>query len=385
MPKKKLTENFIKNLAPPAKQVEYYDTLVQGLILRHTKAGTKSFCYRYYDEQRHQRQTIGKYPAYSLAEARHKVHTYKNPELYKEQENSDSIYTFKKVAELFKQHHLPALRMSTRNEYTRIIDRELLPALAEFEISSISVDHIEKLLDHKANREAAPTMANRMRAVLSSIFSFGIDQRITALNPVHSTDMYEARNRQSKRHYNELEIRELWRCFGKQTQPMGELLKILLVQGQQKNETLQMRWQDIENDIWTIPAEMSRSGDPNKVPLGNISQQVIQSLKPYSGNSQYVFLSPRKQNAPLTTTKNAAQRIRKVSSVKDFKVRYLRQTVCVYMAKLGVEREVLLKLFNYKEGKSSLSSLYDKQSHDESKKKAISRWENCLLDILGGG
>ncbi|WP_138431307.1 tyrosine-type recombinase/integrase [Fodinibius saliphilus] len=382
MPKRKLTEEFINDLESPSEQVEFYDTLVKGLILRLSKSGTKSFSYRSFDGEKHQRHTIGKYPACTLAEARHQVNRHKVTELDAEQEMSQDVPDFEEIAEQFIQNHLPTLSNSTSREYKRIINRELMPVFAKFNVRNMTKEQIDKLLDHKANREGSLTMANRMRAVLSSIFSFGIDEEVIFYNPVNATKTYDVVHKRPNRHYNELEIRELWKSFGKQKQPMGELLKVLLVQGQQKNETIQMRWQDIQNNMWVIPGEISRTGEPHEVPLGNITQQIIQSLKPYSGNSTYIFASTRKKNAPLTTTKNAAQRIRKTTTVEDFKVRHLRQTVSVYMARLGVDEKVLLKLFNYTEGHNVLSSLYGKNDYAEGKKKAITKWESCLLDIL---
>src|SRR6056297_3569254 len=47
MPGKKLTHRLVTGLQPPEKPIEYYDENESGLILRLSKAGSKTFAYRY--------------------------------------------------------------------------------------------------------------------------------------------------------------------------------------------------------------------------------------------------------------------------------------------------------------------------------------------------
>src|SRR5699024_10313613 len=73
MPKMKLTDPFIRNHPAPEKRTEIYDKHTQGLAVRITKTGSKSFVYRYRFNDKVRRFTIGQYPKMSLAEAREEV------------------------------------------------------------------------------------------------------------------------------------------------------------------------------------------------------------------------------------------------------------------------------------------------------------------------
>ncbi|HBQ58467.1 MAG TPA: integrase, partial [Balneolaceae bacterium] len=77
MPAKKLTHRFVKGLQPPKKPIEYYDENESGLILRLSKAGTKTFAYRYRFSGENRRFTIGKFPEVSLSDARAKIRELK--------------------------------------------------------------------------------------------------------------------------------------------------------------------------------------------------------------------------------------------------------------------------------------------------------------------
>ena len=59
MPKEKLDHQKISGLGTPQKATSYYDTVETGLMLRHSAAGSKTFCYRYRFNKKKRRYTIG--------------------------------------------------------------------------------------------------------------------------------------------------------------------------------------------------------------------------------------------------------------------------------------------------------------------------------------
>jgi integrase len=292
---------------------------------------------------------------------------------------------FRELAYDFKKKHLRTLRDKTKKQYKRIIDVELVPELGSFSADQIGKTHILRVLDDKAYNDNAPTMANNIRRVLSSIYSFGVKNDYVDSNPVSKTSPYKTTSKQPNTFYDEKDIKELWEFFGEQDQPMGELLKILLLTGQRKTETANMKWTDIKRGVWTIPGELAKNGEPHDVPIGKLAQDIIEDLKPYSGDSDYVFLSPRKDNAPLTSTKNAAQRARKETEVTDFKVHNLRRTVATHMAKMGIDRTILGKVLNHKQvgGDDLVTAIYDRHSYQEEKRKALQKWEIEIFKMLG--
>ncbi|MDX1637930.1 MAG: integrase arm-type DNA-binding domain-containing protein, partial [Balneolaceae bacterium] len=184
MPKRHLTDQFIRNLTPPDKRTEYYDqhliednTLkgkgVKGLFIRLTEAGSIYFYYRYYFNGNYKSYKVGSYPDLGLSEARdkarelaQKVNEGVDPQAEKNRrKNQPDPETFKAVATEFKEKYLPTLRETTREEYKRIIDVELVPKLGKYPIKEISKNQIISLLDAKAyGKKPAPVMANRIRA-----------------------------------------------------------------------------------------------------------------------------------------------------------------------------------------------------------------------------
>jgi integrase len=392
MPKKKLTHRFIKGLQPPKKPVTYYDKVETGLLLRLSKIGTKSFGYRYKLRGKNRRFTIGKFPAVSLSDARKQVLQLKvkvnngidpQAEKNKKKKTVKKEHTFKDVANEFIAKHLPNLRKRTADEYQRMIEVYLTP-LNNIPIKEITKNDILCILDEKAIIEKSPTQANRIRGALSVVFNFAIDRGLLDSNLINGIPTYKKGRTKRSRYYSPEEIQELWEWFDSFIVPTGQVFKMLLICGQRKTETMKMKWDNIRINIWTIPAELAKNGEPHYVPLSEMALQIIQQMHPITGDSDYVFCSPRKENTPIGSIKISKEKIQNESSVSDFRPHDLRRTVATYMAKLAVDRTVLGKILNHKDlaRDSQITAIYDRHSYMKEKREAMNRWSNKLQQIL---
>ena len=61
-------------------------------------------------------------------------------------------------------------------------------------------------------------------------------------------------------------------------------------------------WDEIDWDekMWTIPAEKMKGRIEHKVPLSIQAIEVLQEIRPYTGNVKYIFPSPRTTHRPLS-------------------------------------------------------------------------------------
>src|SRR5699024_6282871 len=199
MAKRTLTDTYIRNLDPPEKRTEIYDDVVESLAVRITPTGYKSFVYRYRFNDKVRRFTIGKFPDVSLSKARDRGRDlayeirkgYDPLEEKRKAKQESKMPVFKELAKEFKHKYLPTLRESTQKEYRRIVDNELVPAFGKYPIDEISRHEIISFLDGKAYNDDSPTMANRIRARMSKMYSFAIDRGLMETNPVSNTSTYK--------------------------------------------------------------------------------------------------------------------------------------------------------------------------------------------------
>jgi len=390
MPTKKLNHNYIKNINPEDKRIEIYDELIDNLAIRVTPTGYKSFVLRYGSKGK--RYTIGKFPNIGLAEARDiardllaDIAKGKDPQEEKNaKRKKQEFQTFGELVEEFQELHLPTLRESTRKEYKRIIDNELLPVFKTIPVKEIEKGQIREFLDKKAREDESPTMANRIRARLSKIYNFGIGRGWVESNPVKGIPTYKNGNTKRDRFYNKEEIKELWKFFEMQKEPTQSVLKMLLITGQRKTETMQMKWSDLNEGIWTIPSELAKNKKPHEVPLSDMALKIIEKMRKMNGESDYVFKSPQKENEPISWLTRARVFIQDNSEVPDFRPHDLRRTVATFMAKLKVDRTVLGKILNHKglAGDTQVTAIYDRHSYTDEKREALNLWSDYLREIL---
>lgn len=394
MAKLKLTDSFIRNHKTPEKRTEVYDKLTNGLALRVTETGHKSFVYRYRFGDKVKRYTIGTYPAVSLSRARDDVRELNymvsnGTDPLKEKQEKKKVtapVTFKTLAEEFKELYLPNLRDKTKEEHTRIIDNELIPAFGKYPAKELTRKQIISVLDRKAIKQGKKTMANRIRARLHSIYEFGVGRDMVAINPVSSVPKYPEGETKRDRYYSENEIREIWKAFNEQDEPTRTVFKILLICGQRSKETRHMKWDDIHRQeaVWTIPTSLSKSKRAHDVPLSDFAMELIESLRPVTGKHDYVFNSPVLENQPIEWVRRSVKKVRTLSDVSDFRLHDLRRTAATYMAKLSVERTVLGKILNHKglAGDGQVTAIYDRHSYMDEKRQALQRWSDYLKQIL---
>lgn len=414
MPKRHLTASFIRNLEPQGKRVEYYDqhliennklkgTGVKGLFIRLTKAGSVYFYYRYYFNEKSKSYKVGSYPDISLSDARDKarelagkVNNGIDPQAEKNKRKYQPETTlFEKLVTDYKDQHLSTLRESTRVEYNRIIDKELMPKLEGQEVNEITTNKLNRILSRK-KKDGYPTMANRIRAVLSSMFDYGkTDPEIDLKkNPVDGTRRYKTGENKRDRYYENEEIKTLWKWFEKFDQPIQSIFKMLLICGQRKTETMRMRWDDIEKVkkddfkgmVWTIPAKDAKNKKAHDVPLSDMALDILETMRPITGDSDYVFESPRIDNEPVKWIKASSKKIQddKKTGISDFRPHDLRRTVATYMADNGISPMIIGKVLNHKglAKENTITARYNRASYLEQKQEALNRWSWKLQQIL---
>ncbi|MCW9708084.1 tyrosine-type recombinase/integrase [Fodinibius salsisoli] len=389
MEKLKLTDPFIRHYPAPNKRTEIYDEHTSGLAVRITAKGTKSFVYRYRFNDKVRRFTIGRFPKTSLAEAREragelerKVSEGIDPmEAKKARKSKPQPKKFEYLANQFKKKHLPTLKESTQKTYTERIDGEMIPAFKGMAVKNISRGVIIELLEDILDR-GSPYQSNRVRAILSSMFSFGVQREIAEYNPVKTIKPL-GKEEKRDRVLEEDEIKKLWEGFGTIKQPTGSLFRMLLLLGQRLGETRRMKWEHIEDGIWTIPKELTKAKRTHYLPLPPLALEIIESL---SNDSPYVFQSPMKDNEPLSSVHSSFNRLQKDLSIDNIRIHDFRRTAATYMAELGTDRTILGKVLNHKglAGDSQVTARYDRHGYVDEKRTALNRWSHKLQQIIEG-
>ena len=146
-----------------------------------------------------------------------------------------------------------------------------------------------------------------------------------------------------------------------------------------------MRWEELDENTWHLPAARSKNAKSHSVPLTDDMHRII---GPKSGATGFVFSLTGKHpinNIGRVTSRLKTIMVKEASSqyIADWKPHDLRRTVASEMARLGIYQEVLEKLQNRSGGKlGGLAGVYNRYDYETEKRDALTRWHNSLRDIL---
>jgi integrase len=374
------TDKMIRGLKHPTKgQVDVWEGgKIKGFGIRVGKE-TKTFFVGVRVNGKYRRISIGQYDerglaGVSLKEARDKAyqivgdaHAGIAPEVRKRREERG---TFGAVTEAFMTDYAHSHR--TRDEMQRIINHDL----AEWhdrQITEITRSEVKELLRVKAR--TAPIMANRIKSLISKIFSWAVKEEIIEASPAMLLDP-PGQEVERERKLSADEIKKVWVGFDKLGYPFGSVFKFLLVTGQRLGEVAGMRWDEIADDGWHLPGERAKSGKGHLVPLSSLARELL-AESPQIG--EYVFRA--RKDRPVNSW-HAKGRVDELSGVADWRLHDLQRTFATQLRSIGIDRLTVSKLLNHAE--AGVTKIYDRYAADPEKTAAMERWGNRLREIIKG-
>ena len=121
-----------------------------------------------------------------------------------------------------------------------------------------------------------------------------------------------------------------------------------------------MRWPQIKDDEWIIPAEEVQKGKPHVVPLSDPALAVIRRIKKVKSAKQFVFTTTG--DTHVTGYNNAAEAIRDAMleiareetggevEIERWTFHDLRRTAATVMQHVGVDKGIVEKALNHTSG-----------------------------------
>ena len=388
----KFTDRQIKSLKPKKTRYEVWENNGKGFGVRVAPTGRKSFIFLYRFQGTSRRMTFGNYPETSLADA-HAAHA-KSRQLLEQgndpatveqdaKEESRRSPSIKRLAaEYIGKYAKPRKRSWKEDE--RILNKDVVPRWGKRKAQDITRRDIILLLDEIVDRGAL-IQANRTLATIRKMYSFAMGRGILESSPCVAIPAPSKENRRD-RVLNETEIKTFWNKLStaKMEKYTALALKLQLITAQRKGEVAGAEWVnfDLKDGWWTIPAEKSKNGLPHRVPLSSFAIETLNELKIISGDSKWLFPSPRNGQHIAETSVDHAVR----ANVEHFKIDHftphdLRRTAASMMTASGIQRMTVSKILNHVE--SSVTAVYDRHSYDNEKRGALSSWGLLLETILG--
>ena len=380
-----LTKRNIDKMKPePGKaQLDVYDSAEPGLVLRiGKKRKTWRFRYRIAGRKGAQVFTLGSYEdldvkAARLAAARKRG---EGGDPADERRRLRVAETVKDLADLYLARHAAEHKKeSSAHEDAKMLSCDVLPAWGERKASEIKRSDVIALLDEIVER-GAKVKANRVRALLSKLFNFAVERALLESSPVQGIPR-RAQERPRERCLSDSEIRVLWQALNDfPSEKIADAYRLMLLTALREGEVLRMAWSEIdfESGWWTLPAGRSKTNQMHRIPLTGTALEILNRRKAAADESQYVFPGSRVKK-PLRYIGKRHAEIQTACKFR-FQPRDLRRTGGTWIASTGVGRFIVARLLGHAD--RAITSVYDKYSYDDEKRRALERWDFRLKEIV---
>ncbi|KTE36426.1 MULTISPECIES: tyrosine-type recombinase/integrase [unclassified Sphingopyxis] len=321
-----LTDVAIRNAKPGPKPIKLTDGA--GMFLLVTPAGGKLWRLKYRIDGREKLLSIGAYPEIGLSDARKRrdearamIALGKDPSREKQRDKVRSRIqaadTFTAIADEYCAKRRRdgekgwAAATATRSEYLLSLLNGSIGRLAISEIEPADILGAIRKIEGKGNLESA----RRTLQLASMVFRYAVATARLGSDPTR--DLRGALTAPTVTHYGAItdarRVGELLRAIDGydgqgHTQLAMQIAPHVFVR---PGELRHAEWSeiDLDNALWTIPAEKMKMRKAHLVPLSRQALSLFKEMRSITGPSGYVFPSIRSRSRPMSeNTINAGLR-----------------------------------------------------------------------------
>jgi integrase len=281
-----------------------------GCYLQIAAGGSRSWVLRY-TLGRARYMGLGSCELVTLAEARAKAHDARrllldkiDPIEARRAQHRERLLetargkTFRECAESYIASHEAGWRdPRSHKQWARSLTAYVYPRLGDLPVAAIDTGLVMSVLEPiwKTKPETASRVRGRIENILDWARARGYrDGENPARWRGHLDHLLPARSRVRRvEHFAALSYAELPALMAKLRDQRGvpaAALQFLILTAARSSEVLGARWNEIDGNVWTVPAERMKAGKPHRVPLSNHAVEILASL-PHEG--EFIFVGAR--------------------------------------------------------------------------------------------
>jgi len=397
---KKEIENEVKAADKPRMLTVHTDGYGEGALMLRIIPGKRrkstTWIGSLMREGKQKRETVGKYPELSPAEALAALREL----VVDSKKDTSGAAAGGSVALLFSSY---IANLESRDARSVPEVRRLLltggTAAAEAlgrdrEASEITPGDVSLFL-MGINDEGKRRSAAAMRTALNAAFNWAINSKYDyrdsngrdwgiEKNPV---SVVKKDNNSSQARDRNLTPDEMLKVYCTVDNPVASdpglnVLRLVMLTGQRVLETLRIEVADIdfEEKVWNMPAAKTKGGfKDHAVPLCDRAVELLQGLADNVGGAGYLFPAKRIKEGglPHLSTDSVQRSAKSITRVDPFQPRDLRRTWKSRAGDAGIERDIRDRLQQHLITDTG-SKFYDHYDYMQEKREAVRKWGEWL-------
>lgn len=382
-----LTNNEILKAKPQEKDFTLHDG--DGLFLLIKTSGKKLWRFRYQRPASSSRTnlSLGSYPALTLAVARQMRDQYlsllaqgidpqKQQEEVSEQRKIELDSIFSVVAGRWFQLKSKSVTDDYAKDIWRSLEKDIFPTIGEIPVQALKARTIVETLEPIKARGALETV-RRLVQRINEIMIFAVNTGLIDANPASGVGMaFERPKKQNMPTLRPEELPKLMRSLVMSnlsitTRCLIEWQLLTLVRPSEASGT---QWAEIDLDLnlWIIPADRMKAKREHVVPLSKQALDILEVMRPLSGNRQYVFPSRNDPKQPMNSqTANAA--LKRIGYGGKLVAHGLRSIASTALNEASFNPDVIESALAHTD-KNEVRRAYNRSTYLEQRKEMMSWW-----------
>jgi integrase len=392
MPKRiiPLSDMKVQKAKPQSKPVSLFDG--GGLYLLVTPSGGKLWRFKYRFNNKEKKLAFGSYPEISLQDARQRRDDARrllandvDPDAVRKaqkQAKTEETETFEVISREWHDKFKSKWTEGHALKMMRALERDLFPWIGAKPIKDITAPELLAALRRTESRGAVDA-AHRLRGICNMIFRYATATGRAQHNLAQ--DLIGSLSPAKKRHLAAItepnEVANLLRVIDSYhgsfiVRCALRLSPLVFVR---PGELRHMQWDelDFEKTEWHIPAHKMKLRQPHIVPLSKQSLEILNEIKPLTGNGVYVFHGrtsnrPMSNNAILAALRNMGYTAEQMT---PHGFRAMARTILDEVLQVRVdliEAQLAHRVLDV------LGRAYNRTSHLPERKKMMQTWADYL-------
>ena len=394
---KPLSDAQARQAKPRAKEYNLADG--DGLFLRVKPNGTRTWIFNYFKPYTRKRSnlTIGKYPGVPLTLARKKRNEYLellaqdiDPKAFKEdqQREQDQAHrqTLQAVAGAWMVIKRTKITESYANDIERSLELHVMPKLGKLPIHMIRAQDAIAALEPIANRGSLETV-KRLCQRLNEIMTYSVNTGLVEHNTL--AGIGKAFIAPAKQHMPTLAPDQLPNLMLKLSRASIRISTRCLIEWQlhtmvRPSEAAGTRWEefDLDKGLWHIPGHRMKKKAPHTVPLTPQALALLDTMRPISGHTEFVFPSERNPRTHMNQqTANTA--LKRMGFRGQLVAHGLRALASTTLNEQGFDPDVIEAALAHND-KNSVRAAYNRADYLKRRKALMCWWSNHIVEASQG-
>jgi integrase len=264
------------------------------------------------------------------------------------------------------------------------IERDIKPSIGKLAVEDVKPAHIDAMLQAIVKR-GAPTVANDVLRWTRRMFDFAVKRHLVQYNPAAAFTLADGGGQEEAR-TRWLTREELARLFQGMRDTKGFSIenylsvKLLLLLAVRKQELVGARIAefDLDNAVWSLPAERTKTGAPIDIPLSKPAMEALRKLVELACGDDYLLPARKRQERMLphiheNTLNVALSKVKPLlTGMENFTIHDMRRTARTHLAALGVEPHIAERCLNHKI--DGVEGIYNRHAYFNERREALATW-----------